>query len=109
MDLDDTIAAVASAPGGGLRAIRRVSGSQTAACLSRVVRLESGQSIAATGTAMCAPARVELPQKLGCVPCTLYFWPTSRSYTRQPSAELHLPGSPPLVEAALDTICQAGA
>jgi len=39
----------------------------------------------------------------------LYLWPTDSSYTRQPSAELHLPGSPPLLEAALEIVCQAGA
>ncbi len=35
-------------------------------------------------------------------------WPTDRSYTGQPSAELHLPGSPPIVEAALAGLHAAG-
>src|SRR5207248_7990151 len=47
--------------------------------------------------------------ELGEVPLVLYLWPTGRSYTRQPSAELHLPGSPPILEAALAAVCQAGA
>jgi tRNA modification GTPase len=50
-----------------------------------------------------------LPRNLGPVPTTLYLWPTKSSYTRQPSAELHLPGSPPLLEAALEAVCHAGA
>jgi tRNA modification GTPase len=43
------------------------------------------------------------------LPCELYLWPTSRSYTRQPSAELHTLGSRPLLEAALQAVCAAGA
>ncbi len=43
------------------------------------------------------------------VPCDLFWWPTSRSYTGQPVAELHTVGSPPLLEAALDVVCAAGA
>jgi tRNA modification GTPase len=46
---------------------------------------------------------------LGPVPCDVYLWPTHRSYTRQPVAEIHLPGSPPLVDAALQVVCRAGA
>jgi tRNA modification GTPase len=43
------------------------------------------------------------------VPCDLYLWPNARSYTQQPSAELHLPGSPPILQAALATVCRHGA
>lgn len=33
-----------------------------------------------------------------------YQWPTGRSYTGQPMVELHLPGSPLLAEAVLETL-----
>jgi tRNA modification GTPase len=39
----------------------------------------------------------------------LYLWPTDRSYTCQPMGELHVLGSPPLVQAALRAVCAAGA
>ncbi len=39
----------------------------------------------------------------------MFLWPGVRSYTRQPLAELHVLGSPPLVEAVLAAICRAGA
>ena len=39
----------------------------------------------------------------------LYFWPDDRSYTRQPSAEIHSVGSPPLLSVVLKTVCAAGA
>lgn len=41
--------------------------------------------------------------------CNVYLWPGRRSYTRQPSAELHTLGSMPVVEALVDAACRAGA
>lgn len=43
------------------------------------------------------------------MPCRTYLWPTSRSYTGQPTAELHTLGSAPLLAMSLDQICQSGA
>ncbi|HUG70735.1 MAG TPA: tRNA modification GTPase, partial [Pirellulaceae bacterium] len=38
-----------------------------------------------------------------------YVWPTERSYTRQPTAELHTIGSPPVLDAIVQSLCQQGA
>src|SRR5262245_30058535 len=108
-DLDDTIAAIATAPGGALRGIVRVSGSSTVAIVSRIVALTAADAIESIRQPSCLPGAISLPRLLGDVPVTLYVWPTTSSYTRQPSAELHLPGSPPLIEAALEVVCAAGA
>jgi tRNA modification GTPase len=43
------------------------------------------------------------------LPCDAFLWPTARSYTREPVAELHTFGSPPLLDALLATACRAGA
>lgn len=43
------------------------------------------------------------------VPVDLWLWPTNRSYTGQPSAELHLIGSPPIVDAILEQLYRDGA
>lgn len=43
------------------------------------------------------------------VPVDLWLWPTTRSYTGQPSAELHLVGSPPIVDAILEQLYRDGA
>jgi tRNA modification GTPase len=43
------------------------------------------------------------------LPCDLFLWPTNRSYTREPVAEFHTLGSPPLLRAILEAICRAGA
>lgn len=106
LDLTDTIAAIASAPGGGVRGILRLSGPSVVACLQRFFRIATGER--ADLANIRRPTRlsgfVQLGRVLGEVPCDLYLWPTSRSYTRQPSAELHLPGSPPILQAALTKV-----
>src|SRR5262249_35247281 len=109
LDLDDTIAAIASAPGGALRGIVRLSGPQVMACLAGLIRPNAGDAISAIVAPSCSRTNMRVSTELGDVPLVLYLWPTERSYTRQPSAELHQPGSPPILEAALAAVCRAGA
>ena len=40
------------------------------------------------------------------LPGDLFLWPTTRSYTREPSAEFHTLGSPPLLAAVLEQLCR---
>jgi tRNA modification GTPase len=107
---DDTIAALASAAGGAVRGIVRLSGP----ALIDVVR---SCFVANDGTSLCSirsPRVVSgrLPSVAaarGQLPADLYFWPDARSYTRQPLAEIHTLGSPPLLAATLRCVCAAGA
>jgi tRNA modification GTPase len=111
LDVDDTIAAIATAAGGGLRGIVRVSG-PCAVSIANVLFEFTGQGDAPASPsklATCRRGAIRLRSSLVEVPATLYLWPTRSSYTRQPSAEFHLPGSAPVLEAALQAICQAGA
>jgi tRNA modification GTPase len=107
--LDDTIAALGSAPGPALRAVVRVTGPTVRevlagqfvtddpkgwdACLSP--RRFVGQLRFAGGTIVCDAAA--------------YLWPGNRSYTGAPLAEVHLIGSPPLVDALLQDLYARGA
>jgi tRNA modification GTPase len=109
LDLDDTIVAIASAPGGALRGIVRISGPQVASIVAIVFRADDSSLSSIASQPTCVPGLLALPRDLPPCPALLFLWPTSRSYTRQPSAELHLPGSPPLLDAALAAVCQAGA
>lgn len=43
------------------------------------------------------------------IPAAVMFWPTRKSYTGQPCVELHMIGAPPLLEAVLERLCEAGA
>lgn len=108
--VDDTIVALASAPGGSYEGIIRLSGPAVAEVLSRVWEgqgrgLPNSRAVVVTGSLRFpSSSRGEVR-----IPATVYLWPTARSYTRQPLAELYLPGSPPLLDLVIRTLCQNGA
>jgi len=52
---------------------------------------------------------IDLGDPIGLVPLSLLYWPTARSYTGQPSAELHLIGSQPLLRGVVDCAMRGGA
>jgi tRNA modification GTPase len=112
--LDDTIAAIASPPGGAARGIVRISGSQAIDCLRRFVQppglAETFQRPLCSSRfphAIVGELRIaELPAPL---PCEAYVWPDGRSYTGQPVVEIHTLGSPPLLQLVLHAVCTAGA
>lgn len=117
--LDDTIVALASAPGGAARAIVRLSGPGAATCLASVFVASSetgwttpGRPGVLTGHCCLAlgppqpSARVVPLRRL---PAEVLFWPEGRSYTGQTTAEIHTFGSPPLVDALIGALCGAGA
>ena len=104
--VEDTIAAVASAAGSGARAIIRVSGPRLVSCLEPCVKAECDWKHARRPQVFAAELHDAAYSWR--VPCDVYLWPTQRSYTRQPSAELHLINSRPLVELALRALQQFG-
>ena len=106
--VDDTIAAIASAPGGAVRGIIRMSGPRTLFCLSCCFHPADQTDLTQVRQARVVTGTIQLADPIGDLPCELYFWPHARSYTRQISAELHTLGSPPLLDAALQTLCQHG-
>ena len=106
--LDDTIAALASAAGPGGRGIIRCSGPQVVDALNhRFIP----QDEAAWGGAQLAArhsGRWHLQATGRQVAVEIYLWPNRRSYTGQPQAELHTIGSPPILEAILGDLFEAG-
>ncbi|HWB11846.1 MAG TPA: tRNA modification GTPase [Pirellulales bacterium] len=109
LDPNDTIAALASAPGGAARGIVRVSGLGTLACVEACFVPDGGQPLSAVRRPTALSGVFALPSLTASLPGVLYLWPSSRSYTRQPTAELHTLGSPPLLEALLSHLCLHGA
>lgn len=109
---DDTIAALASAPGPAVRGILRISGRST----PEILRDWFESAV----TSIPAPSFLErhLPWRtVGSVavtglwypcPVELHYWPGRRSYTGECLAELHTTGSPPLLEALLAEIFRRG-
>jgi tRNA modification GTPase len=111
-DAHDTIAAIASARGGAERGIVRVSGSRVLATIEKCFEPADAQPIHGLCRATAVPGHVRAALHQAeprWVPCDLLLWPDDRSYTREPVAELHTIGSPPLVEAVLAAVCGAGA
>jgi len=120
---EETIAAIASAPGGGARGIVRISGPAAIACV-RPLFTKSSKSADTnpSGTSSSDKAdpfpssaptalagELRLPEFHSPIPADLFVWPTERSYTRRPSVELHVPGSAPIVAAVLNEVCRCGA
>jgi tRNA modification GTPase len=107
---DDTIAAIASAPGGALRGIVRLSGPNTVSVLAACFRSFSGQTLNDLTSASVVAGRFTTSTAApASLPASVYLWPDERSYTKQPAAEIHTVGSPPLLSAVLSTLFAAGA
>ncbi len=128
--LDDTIAAIASPPGGAAQGIIRLSGPQAVACLNRLFQPEDGRPLPSRRFPCALAGSLRLPELYAPLPCEVYLWcgrPADtdvreasgtpalqaashvRSYTGQPVAEIHTLGSPPLVQLVLRSLCGAGA
>ena len=112
--LDDTICAIASAPGGARRAVVRLSGPGVLATIETCFRPQPPARLADVTRPTVVAGSISLPPwgegaARDSLPADLYFWPTDRSYTREPAAEIHTLGSPPLVAAVLQALSAAGA
>jgi tRNA modification GTPase len=110
LDLQDTIAAIASPPHPAERGIIRVSGHDAAAIAGRLFFADEHATHWQNSR---LPVRVDgtlvIPLLNTPLPAALMLWPTSRSYTGQPMAEFHTIGAPPLLAATLQHILECGA
>lgn len=109
IDLDphDTIAAVASPLGPGLRGLIRLSGPDAFPIASAGFRAEDAEPAARGAVIRRGSLRVDgLRPRL---PAMLALWPAPRTYTGQDVAELHTVGAPPLVALVLADLLSRGA
>lgn len=107
--VDDTIAAIASPAGGAVRGIVRLSGSGAIAAVARWFRPAEAIELQLIDRASMVQGEFSVDFTSSPLPVDLYLWPNDRSYTRQPVAELHTIGSPPLLAAVLRQVCTSGA
>jgi tRNA modification GTPase len=110
-DPDDTIAAIGTPAGGAPRGMIRLSGPQVVDCLEACFRSRDEED---RWREVCSPCVISgsvaiTGENESSLPCSLFYWPNERSYTRQPTAELHTLGSPPLLEKLLANLCRCGA
>ena len=108
--LDDTIAAIATAPRSAERGIVRLSGPN----VTEVVEswFQPAGDFPEPWSQQLRPkvilGRFRLDSTRS-MPCDLYLWPNRQSYTRQPSIELHTLGNRSLLDLVLRAVCSTGA
>lgn len=103
-----TIVAIASPLGGGRRGVVRCSGPRAIAIAQALAGVELSD-VARTSNAAVLPGRMALGAPWPSLQIDVWVWPSNRSYTRQPTVEFQLPGSPPLLQACLHRCCEFGA
>lgn len=99
-----TIAAIASPPGPGARGVIRLSGPRAFELVRACARFDAPGALEARGA-----WRGRLHDGEGEQPLIALAMPGPRSFTREDVCELHLPGSPPLLSAALARLVALGA
>ncbi|MBS0203203.1 MAG: 50S ribosome-binding GTPase [Planctomycetes bacterium] len=109
LSLDDTIAALASAPGPARRGIVRITGPAIRQVLAGWFEPRNETAWQRASTASVHPGLLHSVSTRAPIAVDVYDWPNRRSYTGQPLVELHLPGSPPLLEAVLSELHRRGA
>ncbi|MBE0617949.1 MAG: tRNA uridine-5-carboxymethylaminomethyl(34) synthesis GTPase MnmE [Proteobacteria bacterium] len=106
--LDDTIAAISTAPGEGGIAIVRVSGPGARASAEAVLRNRSGRAVDLQPWSI-RWARVQQPASGALLDEALALWmPGPGSYTREDVLEIHCHGGQAAARAVLDAVLDCG-
>jgi len=108
LQLNDTIGALASAPGAAGRGIVRASGPDAITCVNRMFVPSDASRWHAARFATAHLGTLRLTQLREPFAVLVYAWPSRQSYTGQPSIEIHAPGSPPALEAILSDLFASG-
>ncbi|RLS56563.1 MAG: tRNA modification GTPase [Planctomycetota bacterium] len=107
LGMEDLIAAVATPPGTAARSVIRLSGASVVELLRQ--RFQPAAALSHLKRAHRIVGQYTLEGWRGPVPVDLWVWPTQRSYTGQPSAEIQMIGSPQIVDAVLTQCYRDGA
>lgn len=119
LNLEDTIVAQSSASGVSSCGIIRISGQDSLCAIEPLfIPLDfnfagfNGGLISSNWKTLSYPiiqkGRIKPwkdPARERSVPCELYYWPKGRGFTGETCIELHLPGSPAIINATLRALC----
>ena len=106
---DETIAALASPPGGAARGTIRLSGGNCRQVLETCFAPDDATGWQHVRRATRFTGSISLSGSRRRFAASVCLWPSGRSYTGEPAAELQLPGAPPLLEAVLLQLHGGGA
>jgi tRNA modification GTPase len=109
LDPSDTIAAIASPSGPGLRGIVRLSGPRAWEFGLAGFVADIGEIPRKSRRARLYPGRLAVEGLRPTIPASIALWPAPRTYTGQPLAEIHTVGSPPVLQRLLADRLAAGA
>lgn len=109
LDLESTIVAIASASGAAPRGIVRFSGADSHAIAFKTFAPVRREPIPPKPSGLWLAGSLKLPGWFSPVPVDLSLWSAPRSYTGQDMAEIHAPGSQPILDAIVDLGLSSGA
>lgn len=104
---EDTIVAIASPHGPGVRGIVRLSGPKAVQCVANVFNADCDSEIGSLTETDLVTGRLNSGGIE--IPGNLLIWPTDKSFTKQPSAEFHTFGATSVLELVVAELCQYGA
>jgi tRNA modification GTPase len=106
IETESTICAIATGDVGAVRGVVRITGPDTIQHLGGLFAdLEESLKGLRRPTALESSVVLD---GLGSVPVVVHCWPTHRSYTGQPSAELHALGAPIVLQEILAALLERG-
>ena len=92
-----------------MRGVVRMSGGEAIACVSQLWTPVDDNELSTLSHSQVVHGHILAGPVVGPVPADLYVWPNQRSYTRQPSVEIHTVGSAPVLHAITAALCECGA
>ena len=107
-DTESTICAVATGTEGAYRGAIRVTGPDSLNVIARLFAIEDRDAIMSVSRATRLQRTVELPV-LGAMDVDVFVWPDGRSYTGQPSVELHCLGNIVILQSLQSRLIECGA
>ena len=106
---EDTIIAIASAAGGAYRGIIRLSGNRVVESLAPLFAASDGVELTGFRSPQTIRGQIATKEFSQTIPCDICIWPTNKSFTRQPTAEIHTIGCPAILDAIVRGVCARGA
>ncbi len=106
-DTESTICAIATGTEGAFRGAIRVTGPDSVAVVAKACSLWLNQ-LGCISRASRLQQTIELPS-LGPIDVDIFVWPDSRSYTGQPSVELHCLGNMIILQSIQSRLIENGA